>query len=131
MKKIKYVILTLGLMTGFGLAFMPANASAAGTTGGVLSDACSGDAASTALCKQSGQDNFKKYVGIIVNTLLFVLAAVSVIVIIIAGITYTTSGGDAALVTKAKNTLLYAVVGLVVAIMAYAIVNYVIHAFGA
>jgi biopolymer transport protein ExbB/TolQ len=52
-----------------------------------------------------------------------------VIVIFIAGILFATSSGDPALITKSKNALLYAVVGLVVAIMAYAIVNYVIGVF--
>ena len=42
------------------------------------------------------------------------------------GIRYTTSGGNANSVTAAKNTILYAVIGLIVAILAYAIVNWVI-----
>jgi glucan phosphoethanolaminetransferase (alkaline phosphatase superfamily) len=126
MKNIKYLILTLSLVMGFGLALIPAHADAAIDP---LSSSCAGDAKDTTLCKDRNKDNFSSVVGTIVNSLLYILAAVAVIVIIIAGITYTTSGGDAALVTKAKNTLLYAVVGLVVAILAYAIVNYVINAF--
>lgn len=127
MKRITYAILTLGLVASFGLATLP---NSAGAATDLLKDACSGNAASTVLCKEKAKKGqFPKYVTIIVNTLLYVLAAVSVIVIIIAGIFYTTSGGDAALITKAKNTLLYAVIGLVVAIMAYAIVNYVITQF--
>jgi len=39
---------------------------------------------------------------------------------------YTTSGGDSAQLTKAKNTILYSIVGLVVAALAYAIVTYVV-----
>lgn len=62
----------------------------------------------------------------IVNVLLFLIGAISVIMIIYGGIRYTTSGGDAKNVTAAKDTILYAVVGLVVAILAYAIVNFVI-----
>jgi biopolymer transport protein ExbB/TolQ len=50
-----------------------------------------------------------------------------VIVIIVAGIRYTTSGGNSNSVAAAKNTLLYAVIGLVVAVFAYAIVNFVIQ----
>ena len=46
--------------------------------------------------------------------------------VIIGGIQYTTSGGDSAAVTKAKNTILYGIVGLVIALLAYAIVNFVI-----
>lgn len=62
----------------------------------------------------------------IINILLFIIGAIAVIMIIIGGIKYTTSNGDQAQVTSAKNTILYAIVGLVVAIMAYAIVNFVV-----
>jgi hypothetical protein len=62
----------------------------------------------------------------IINILLFIIGAIAVIMIIIGGIKYTTSNGDQAQVTSAKNTILYAVVGLIVAIMAYAIVNFVV-----
>ena len=62
----------------------------------------------------------------IVNILLFLVGTISVIVIIIGGIRYVTSGGDQAQITGAKNTILYAVIGVVVAVMAYAIVNFVL-----
>jgi hypothetical protein len=129
MKRIKYSLMTLGLVLGLGVALVPSVANAFDP----LSPVCSGDAASTVLCKDrnSSNNSFQHYVQIIVNTLLFLVAAVSVVVIIIAGIYYTTSGGDAALVKRAKDALLYAVVGLVVSILAYAIVNFVITAFGA
>ena len=50
----------------------------------------------------------------------------SVIMLIWGGILYTTSSGDSNKVTTAKNTIMYAVIGLVVAIFAYAIVNFVL-----
>lgn len=124
MKRIKIAILTLGLIAGFGLVALPTTAGAASW----FDDACKGDAADTAICDKK-TDKAPDYLKIIINTLLYVLAAVSVVVIILAGIYYTTSGGDAALITRAKNTLLYAVIGLIVAIMAYAIVNFVIGRF--
>lgn len=65
----------------------------------------------------------------IVNVLLFIIGAISVIMLIIGGIRYTVSGGDSSAVTAAKNTILYAVVGIIVAILAYAIVNFVITSF--
>ena len=61
-----------------------------------------------------------------VNIFLFAVGALSVIMLIWGGIRYTTSAGDSNKVTAAKNTVLYAIVGLVVAILAYAIVNMVI-----
>ncbi len=62
----------------------------------------------------------------IVNILLFLIGAVSVIMLIIGGIKYTISGGDSGQVTSAKNTILYAIIGLVVAFLAFAIVNFVL-----
>jgi hypothetical protein len=62
----------------------------------------------------------------IINILLFIIGAIAVLMIIIGGIRYVLSAGDQNAVTGAKNTILYAVVGLVVAIMAYAIVNFVL-----
>ncbi len=65
----------------------------------------------------------------ITNVLLFVLGAISVIMIIIGGLRYVISGGNATAVTAAKNTILYAIVGVVVALLAYAIINFVLTSF--
>lgn len=62
----------------------------------------------------------------ITNTLLFVVGALSVIMIIFGGIRYATSGGNASAVTAAKNTILYAIVGLIVAFLAFAAVNWIL-----
>lgn len=62
----------------------------------------------------------------VVNALLFVVGFLSVIMLIFGGLRYIVSGGNASAVTAAKNTILYAIVGLVIAIFAYAIVNFVI-----
>jgi hypothetical protein len=64
----------------------------------------------------------------VVNVLLFLIGAISVIMLIIGGIRYTISGGDSGNVTAAKNTIMYALIGLVVAFLAFAIVNWVLGA---
>ena len=64
----------------------------------------------------------------VTNILLFLVGAISVIMLIIGGIRYVISGGDQAQVTSAKNTILYAIVGIVVAFLAYAAVNFVTQA---
>ena len=63
------------------------------------------------------------------NVLLFLIGAISVIMLIIGGIRYVVSGGDSTAVQGAKNTILYAIVGVIVAILAYAAVNFVITSF--
>ncbi len=65
----------------------------------------------------------------ITNVLLFVLGAISVIMIIIGGLRYVVSGGNSANVTAAKNTILYAIVGVIIAILSYAIINFVLSTF--
>jgi TRAP-type C4-dicarboxylate transport system permease small subunit len=65
----------------------------------------------------------------IVNIALYIIGAVSVLMLIYGGIRYTVSGGDTSAVTAAKNTILYAIIGIVVALLAYAIVNFVIGRF--
>lgn len=65
----------------------------------------------------------------ITNVLLFIVGAVSVVMLIIGGIKYTVSQGDSAAITSAKNTILYAIVGIVVALLAYAAVSFVIGNF--
>ncbi|NCU37969.1 hypothetical protein EOL96_02830 [Candidatus Saccharibacteria bacterium] len=66
---------------------------------------------------------------IITNVLLFIIGAVSVIMLIIGGIKYTVSQGDSTAITSAKNTILYSIIGLIVAILAYAAINFVIGSF--
>jgi hypothetical protein len=62
----------------------------------------------------------------IINVLLYIIGVLSVIMIIYGGFRYVTSGGDSGGVSNAKNTILYAIIGLVVAALAYAIINFVL-----
>lgn len=64
----------------------------------------------------------------VTNTVLYIVGIIAVIMLIIGGIRYVTSGGDAKKVTDAKNTVLYAIIGLIISFLAFAIVNFVITA---
>lgn len=66
----------------------------------------------------------------IANTVLFAVGIISVIMLIVGGLRYVVSGGDSKKVTDAKNTIMYAIIGLIIAILSYAIVNFVINAVG-
>lgn len=61
----------------------------------------------------------------IINIILFLIGAIAVIVIIVAGFRFVVAGGDSNSVGQAKNTIIYALVGLIVAFAAFAIVNFV------
>jgi hypothetical protein len=123
MNRIKYLLLSLGIIAGFGLAILPVTASAVSVN---MFDACKTNTGNPICADAQSGVKINTFVGTIVNTLLYVLGAVAVFVIILSGISYVTSTGDPAAITKAKSTLTYAVIGLVVSLLAYAIVNYVI-----
>lgn len=76
-----------------------------------------------------GQNSAPNMIEIVINTALFILGMVAVLMIVIGGIRYTTSAGNPSQTKSAKDTILYAVIGLVVAIMAYTIVNFVLNWF--
>lgn len=61
----------------------------------------------------------------VVNIMLFLIGAVAVIMLVIGGIRYVVSGGNSEQVTGAKNTIMYAIIGIVVAFLAYAAVSFV------
>ena len=63
------------------------------------------------------------------NLVYFVAGVVSVITIIIGGILYTVASGDSGRLTKAKNTIVYAVVGLIIVLLAFTITGFVTGRF--
>ena len=62
----------------------------------------------------------------IINTMIYVVGAVAVLMIVIGGLRYVLSGGDASQTKSAKDTILYSIIGVIIAIMAFAIVNFVL-----
>jgi TRAP-type C4-dicarboxylate transport system permease small subunit len=65
----------------------------------------------------------------VINILLFLVGTTAVIMLIIGGFRYVTSNGDSSAITSAKNTILYSIVGIIVALAAFAIVNFVLSQF--
>ena len=66
----------------------------------------------------------------ITNTILGVIGIVSVVMLIFGGFRYIISAGDSKKITDAKNTILYAIIGLVISLLSYAIVHFVISTIG-
>ena len=85
-------------------------------------------AATKGYCDRGGKADMTSIIQLIINIMLFIIGVLSVGMIIFGGLRYTTSAGDKGKVDSAKNTIVYAVIGLVVAILAFAIVQWV---FGA
>jgi len=63
--------------------------------------------------------------------ILYIVGVLSVIMLIVGGVKYILSGGDQKKVSDAKNTLLYAIIGLIIAVLSFAIIRFVLNALGA
>ena len=93
-------------------------------------------AKSSADCAQAGQlaanpddckgGDLNNMIRIIINTVIFAVGMVAVVMIILGGVNYATSQGDSTKVKKAKDTILYGIIGLVISLLAYAIVTFVL-----
>ena len=88
-----------------------------------------GGGSNSSLCGATTKDDAPTLVRNVINVLLYIIGILAVIAIIIGGIRYVTSNGDSSNTKAAKDTILYAVVGLIVAILAFSIVNFVVGRF--
>lgn len=79
---------------------------------------------------EASGDGVTKLIKLVVNIFSLIVGVVAVIMIIIGGLKYITSGGDSGNITGAKNTILYAVIGLVVVALAQFIVRFVLTRVG-
>ena len=79
--------------------------------------------------KESGTTTVVNLISTVVNILLFLVGSFAVIMIVIAGFRLVTANGDTNTVSQAKNTIIYAVIGIVVAIMAWGIVRFITGIF--
>lgn len=72
--------------------------------------------------------NLSATIGNIIKVVVGMLGLVCVVIIIMGGIQYMTSAGDAGKVKKAKDTILYGVIGLIICVLAFAITTFIINA---
>jgi len=105
-------------MAAWMMAAAPAMAATTGLAGG----------ASSAKATEAVTD-LTTIISTVVNVMFTFIGIAAVIFMIIGGLSYITSQGDKTKVENAKNTIMYSVIGVVVAIASYAIVQYVISQF--
>jgi len=74
----------------------------------------------------TGQSNFQNLLGQIINIFSIIVGVIAVIMIIVGGLRYITSGGESGKVSAAKTTIMYALIGLVVVALAQLIVHFVL-----
>lgn len=134
LKKIKtFIIVTVASLSFAAPALVPAFASVAfadnisNAVCGGTNIAANGTASIDCSTQGSGQ-SVAALATRIVNLLSIIVGVVAVIMIIVGGFRYITSGGESGNVSGAKNTLIYAIVGLVIVALAQFIVHFVLNA---
>lgn len=118
----KRIILGLVAVASIALgAFALVPDSALAASGASKNEVCSGIGG----CNDS-TNNITNTIRNVVNVFSAIVGVVAVIVVLIAGFQYVTAAGDSSKVATAKSTLIYAIVGLIVAALSQAIVQFVL-----
>lgn len=126
MVKAFFVFILMAALMGAGMLMVPEQAAAQQSS---QSAACTGIGGEwkNGECEVSGEEaNVAGVVKTIADALLGIIGAVAVIMLIIGGFRYVVSAGDSSALESAKNTIIYAIVGIVVAFMAYAAVRFIV-----
>jgi hypothetical protein len=125
MKKIFLIFLTL-LAVFMPIVAVNGQSMALADTKTVIQDGVC-DASGQTQCKPAeAQTSINGIIKVILNLLSVVAGIAAVVMIVVSGLRYTTSGGDTNRVASAKNALLYAVVGLVIVALSQIIVRFVL-----
>ena len=119
------VLAPIGVSAASTASTICSTSNIAGNVASGASDA----AGSTVNCSSSSVSNndIGKIAKTIVTIFSIIVGAISIIMIIYSGFRYITSGGDSGRIGNAKNTLIYAVIGLVIVALAQIIVQFVLH----
>jgi hypothetical protein len=126
-KKLKQLSATIIAILSLAIPmYAPALAHADSITDSVCSGVNTATGASGSCTDSSNNDSLTSVITKIIQVFSIVVGAVSVIMIIYGGFKYITSGGNDGNVSGAKNTIMYAVIGLVVVALAQVIVRYVL-----
>ncbi len=123
----KLKLLAAGVMLFVALLFPVSLAAAAASPSDVFQNnpGCT-SASGTNICGGTSGDGLFTVIKNIIQVLLIAGGVIAVIVIVVGGLRYMTSNGEQAQVKSAKDTILYAIIGLVVTMVAYAIVTWVV-----
>jgi hypothetical protein len=122
MKKFLFILVTASLL----LLSLPAQVSAVYNP---FEQACQGDVPSD-ICDTPAENPVSGANGVILNTVQivsFVIGVTAVLVIMYGGFKYITANGDANSISSAKNTIMYAVIGLLLSLLSQAIVIFVLN----
>lgn len=130
-KKLLSLTSLLALLVAPSLLAYAPPARAALIDSGSANEACKALSPDTgAGCDNTAENSVKKIIETALEILSIVIGIVAVIMLMIGGIKYITSSGDPGNITSAKNTILFAVIGLIVVALAQFIVRFVLQRVG-
>lgn len=128
-KNLKPITLALAAIFGLGiLATTPTLAASDACIKDICDSACNASAKAKEYAGCSGSKDISKAIANVLNSIIAVGGIVAVIFIVVGGFKYMTSAGDPGKIESAKKTIIYALVGLIVCALAFAITNIVIGA---
>lgn len=142
MSKIKQLIMSLALLGSTLFAPLAATSivaaqaecldnNSASITGCLDQGTCLGtnssESSEECASGDDAEDRVNDIIRLVINIFSLIVGVISVIMIIIGGLKYITSGGDSGNVSGAKNTILYAIIGLIVVALAQVIVRFVLQ----
>ena len=123
-KHVRIFITAFCLLLGLSGAFVPAVASAVDNP---KSDVCAALGSDANCAKQAnGSISLDTIIKVVINILSIIVGVISVIMIMLGGFKYVTSGGDSGKVKSAKESITYAIVGVIIVALAQVIVKYVL-----
>jgi Type IV secretion system pilin len=125
-----WAVFSFGLVSSAVFAQTNNNQIVSGLCQGVNLKISDNPSGGTAGCNTGGEsitDKINKFLRRLINIISAIIGVVAVIMIIFGGFRYVTSGGNDSSVTSAKNTILYAIIGLVIVALAQLLVRFVLN----
>lgn len=126
----KYLLLSI--LSAFAILAVPATVGYAENVNIIPNEVCQGGASDSPACQKNDDDPLTGNGGIILivaNVIAWLGGAIAVVMIIYASFTYVTSSGEQSKIKRAKDIILYAVVGLVVIVISRTLIAFVLNKF--
>jgi hypothetical protein len=129
-QKLKYTLAAFTIISGFSMVFLAPGVLADGLFDGAKKEACAGtrlvsDPSGTD-CTAADEENLSNTIQDGISLVSVVVGIIAVIMIIIGGFRFVVSNGDSGKITTARNTIIYALIGLILAALAQVIVRFVL-----
>lgn len=128
----RFVVLLIAAVTGLVLFSSSMTLSASAVN---VATSCDGSASNTDVCKgidegTTSDNPVIKALKLVIDVVSYIVGVMAVIIIVISGIRMTTSRGDAQGVAQARSAIIYALIAIVVAVMAKVIVGFILSSVG-